>query len=123
MKKCEVMRVALLGLLGCAASVPGREIPVHREYTRPIAFYGEQGERAALDEAAPDLAALQLVLDARAQEGLMGKETLLDLTFGSRGSVFAKQAPLAGSVSPGADGGEAGTRRPKQDGSERYWLV
>ncbi|NCA83361.1 MAG: hypothetical protein EOM72_11570 [Opitutae bacterium] len=96
---------------------------MHREYTRPIAFYGEQGERAALDEAAPDLMALQSVMDARAQEGLMGKETLLELTFGSGGSVFAKQAPLAGPVSPAAGGGEAGTRRRKPDGSERNWLV
>lgn len=123
MRKNEVMRAALLGLLGCAASAPGREIPVHREYTRPISFYDEQGERAALDEAAPDVAALQSAMDARAQEGLMGKETLLDLTFGSGGSVFAKQAPLAGPVSPASDGSETGTRRRKPDGSERNWLV
>lgn len=123
MRKSEVMRAALLGLLGCAAGAPGREIPVHREYTRPISFYDEQGERAALDEAAPDVAALQSAMDARAQEGLMGKETLLDLTFGSRGSGFAKPAPLAGPVSSAAGGSESGNRRRQPDGSERNWLV
>ena len=122
MRNCGIMaRAALAVLLGRAAGAPGRDIPVHREYTRPIFFYDERGERMAFDDAAPDLMALQSLRDIRAQEGLMGKETLLELTFGPGESVFSAKAPL--SPAAAAAGSEPGPRRRKKDDSERNWLV
>ena len=49
------MRAALAGWIACAGgAAPGRDIPVYREYTLPISFYDEQGERAVSAALAPD---------------------------------------------------------------------
>jgi hypothetical protein len=114
------MRVALAGLLGCAAGAPGRDIPVYREYTLPVLFYDERGEVTAFNAAGPDLAALQSVRDMKAREGLIGKEILLDLTFKSGASVFGGQAPPTGKMAPRVDGGA--DRRQEND-SGRNWLA
>lgn len=123
MRKGDGMRRAVLVVLfGCAAGAPGRDIPVHREYTRPILFTDERGERMVFEDSAPDLLALQLMRDMKAQEELMGKETLLELSFGSRQSVFQPKAKLSAPVAASA-GNESGTRRRPKGDSERNWLV
>jgi hypothetical protein len=117
MKSCNVMLAALAGLLGFARCAPGRDVPVYREYTQPIFFYDETGERTAFTVVAPDLLALQSLRDAQGQAGLMGKETLLDLAFNRGSSVFGVRAPSAGM----AAGGQEVRRR--QDESGRNWLA
>jgi hypothetical protein len=121
MRKCDVMRATLACLLGCAAGAPGRDILVYREYTQPISFYDDRGELTAFDGVAPDLLALQSIRDTKAQEGLMGKEAVLELTFGPGGSVFDMQAPISGKASPTAGAGQDGRR--KKDDSDRNWLA
>ena len=115
------MRVALVCLLGCAAGAPGREVPVYREYTRPILFYDETGAQAGIEGGAPDLRALRALRDSQARETMMGKETMLDLAFGSGGSVFGKPAPLAGS--PASASGDGDDVRRRKDESGRNWLA
>ena len=121
MRKGEVMRVALVCLLGCAAGAPGRDVPVYREYTRPILFYDETGVQAGIEGGAPDLRALRALRDSQAQETMMGKETMLDLAFGSGGSVFGKPAPLSGKMS--AASGDGDDVRRRKDESGRNWLA
>lgn len=116
------MRSALAVLLGWAAGAPGRDVPVYREYTQPISFYDDSGAQAVFGAGAPDLVAIQLVRDAKAQEGLMGKETVLDLNFGKGGSVFGASAPSAGKMAPQMGGGEE-RRRGSKDESDRNWLA
>jgi len=122
MKKGDVMRAALVVLLGWAAGAPGRDVPVYREYTQPISFYDDSGERTVFGAGAPDLEAIQLVRDAKAQEGLMGKETVLDLNFGKGGSVFGASAPVAGKMAPQVGGGEE-RRRGSKNEPDRNWLA
>ena len=115
------MRVALVCLLGCAAGAPGRDVPVYREYTRPILFYDETGAQAGIEGGAPDLRALRALRDSQAQETMMGKETVLDLAFGSGGGVFGKSAPLSGKMS--AASGDGDDVRRRKDESGRNWLA
>ena len=122
MEKGDVMRMALVGLLGCVGCASGRDIPVYREYTQPIFFYDERGERMAIGDAAPDVLALQSMRDTKAQEALMGKETLMEMTLGAGKSVFDSPAPLRGAGASTASGGD-GDRRGKKNSSERNWLV
>ena len=119
----KVMRWALAGWLGAAAGAAGRDIPVYREYSRPIAFYDETGQRAEADMAAPDRTAKRSLRDAKAQEGLMGKETLLEVTFGHGASVFGREAALPGKRVPVDDGGEESSRRQKKQETSRNWLA
>lgn len=122
MRKIDVMRAALAGLLGCAVGAPGREIPVYREYTQPIAFYDAAGTPLEFHAAGPDVAMSQSMRDAKAQEAMMGKETLLDLTFESGKSILSAQpSPIRG-VAP--DGRNREDGRPQKNGNaNRDWLV
>lgn len=119
----KVMRAALAGLLGCAGASAGREIPVYREYSRPIAFYEETGLDAAGGTAAPDRAAQRSLRDAKAQENLMGKETLLEVTFGHGVSVFGRDSAVPGKLAPVAGGGEESNRRQRKEVASRNWLA
>lgn len=121
MRRNDVKRVALACLLGCAAGTPGRDIPVYREYTQPVLFYDEQGAVTVFNAAGPDLVALQSVRDVKAREGLIGKETLLDLTFESGASVFGDQTLQTGKMAPLVSGG--GNHRGQKDDSGRNWLA
>lgn len=114
-------RVTLVCLLGCAAGASGRNVPVYREYSQPIFFYDETGSPAVFAAAAPDLAAMQLLRDAQAQEGLMGKQTLLDLVFDGNASVFDMRARVTAMASPTAGSGQDVRRRPSE--SSRNWLA
>ena len=96
MRNTDGMRMALAFLLGCAVRAPGRAVPVYREYSVPIAFYDERGEQAPLAAVAPDLAAFRSLRDGRSQEALLGKETLLPMSFQRGSSVFGTPAPLPG---------------------------
>ena len=91
-----------------------------REYTREIAFYDEEGRLAGFGSDAPDLLARRALRDAKAQEGLMGKETLLDVSFGPGVSFFDSGKPVSGKLTPSASGGES---RGRKDDSSRNWLV
>lgn len=117
------MRAALAYLVGCAGSAPGREIPVYREYTVPIAFAdGAGGGQTATEAAAaPDLVVLRSIRDEQAREAMVGKETLLGLAFVGGSSVFGGQAPLPGKMSPPAGGDDTRQRRNKESGQN--WLV
>lgn len=121
MRKCHVMRAALACLLGAAGGAPGREIPVYREYTVPISFAAEPGERTVADAAAPDLAALRSIRDVQAREALMGKDTLLGLSFIGGSSAFGKRSPVPGKMAP-PTGGDDG-RRSKKNDTGQNWLV
>lgn len=122
MRKGEIMRAALAGLLGCALGAPGREIPVYREYTQPISFYDEDGEREEFHAAGLDQSMLRALKDVRAQEGMMGRETLLEMTLVAGDSVFGKSAAPSGMGMPTAGGGEASSGR-KKDGASQNWLA
>lgn len=114
------MRALLAGLLGSAAGAPGRDVSVYREYSQPISFYDEDGERTEFAALAPDLAALRSVRELQAQEALMGKETLLEMSLGKNESVFAKSAPQPGKLTP-PSGRDEGRRRTKSSGQN--WLA
>ena len=116
------MRAALAGWIACAGgAAPGRDIPVYREYTLPISFYDEQGERAVSAALAPDRVENQSVWDAQARKAMMGKETLLELDFRRGSAVFGAQASLSGKMAPAVGRGDD-DRRQKDD-SGRNWLV
>ena len=115
------MRAALACLLGAAGGAPGREVPVYREYTVPISFADEPEERTVADAGAPDLVALRSIRDVQAREALMGKETLLGVSFSGGSSVFGQQAPVPGKMAP-PTGGDDG-RRKKRNESSQNWLV
>ena len=121
MGKGEVMRVALVCLLGCAAGAPGRDVPVYREYTRPILFYDETGAQTGSEGDAPDLRALRALRDSQAREIMLGTATLPGLAFGSGGAVFGKSAPLSGKMSSAT--GDGGDVRRRKDESGRNWLA
>ena len=76
----------------------------------------------AFGDAAPDVVALQSMRDTKAQEVLMGKETLMEMTFGAGKSVFDTSSPLRGQGMSTGSRGE-GSSRGKRDSSERNWLV
>ena len=122
MSNLHVMRAALA--VGCAAlagAAAGRDVPVYRECTVPIAFYDEQGERASFGAVAPDLAALRTVKDAQAQAALLGKEAVVELDFVRGGSAFGAAAPVPGKLIP--FGAENEPRRSKSSKSDRNWLA
>ena len=122
MSNLHVMRAALA--VGCAAlagTAAGRDVPVYRECTVPIAFYDEQGERAAFAAVAPDLAALRTIKDAQAQAALLGKEAVVELDFVRGGSAFGADAPVPGKLIP--FGAENEPRRSKSSKSDRNWLA
>ena len=112
--------VAVASLLGCVAGAWGRVLPVHREYTQSIVFYDERGQREDWSGSAPDLAALQSLRSLKAQEGLLGKETLLDMSFRSGGQVFGNSSKSAGGAMPFRDVEESRGKREKQGDN---WLV
>ena len=120
MKICRIMPVALTFLLVHIPGARGRNVPVYREYTQPIAFYDETGQRTSLTGGAPDLLALQTLRDTQAQAGLMGKETLFDLMLTGGGSVFAVNPAVPLQAPVPAD--ETHTWR-KSDDSARNWLA
>ena len=121
MRKTVVIRVALAGLLGCAAGAPGRDIPVYREYTQPISFYDEQGERTTFDALAPDQALWQSVRGRQAQEAMLGKETPLTFGFISAGAIYRQERALPGKLSVPVAARE--NRNGQRNSSERNWLV
>ncbi len=85
------MSAALAGLLGLAVGAAGRCVPVYREYSQPIRFFAEdESAQAAIQPASPDLQAVQALRDAKAQEAMMGKVTLLELAFPQGVSPFAE---------------------------------
>ena len=122
MRKGDVMRAALAGWLGCGAGAFGREIPVYREYTQPIAFYDEDGAREEFHAAGLDQTMLRSLKDAQAQEGMMGRETLLEMTLVSGSSVFGKKAAPVGKGMPMTSGGREDGGR-KKDGASQNWLA
>jgi len=111
-------------LLICAVAGWARDIPVYREYTRPVQFYDDRGRDVTAEEGiGPDQAALQAMRDSKAREAYLGKETLLDMSFESGKSVFArKRRPTAAIPSHGSGSGEK-TRRRNPDVSEKNWLA
>ena len=122
MSNLHVMRAALA--VGCAAlagAAAGRDVPVYRECTVPIAFYDEQGERASFVAVAPDLAALRTVKDAQAQAALLGKEAVVELDFVRGGSAFGAAAPVPGKLIP--FGAENESRRSQSSQADRNWLA
>ena len=122
MSNLHVMRAALA--VGCAAlagTAAGRDVPVYRECTVPIAFYDEQGERASFVAVAPDLAALRTVKDAQAQAALLGKEAVVELDFVRGGSAFGAAAPVPGKLIP--FGAENESRRSQSSQADRNWLA
>ncbi len=121
MKNGHVICMVLACAWGWVPNSPGREIPVYREYTQPVVFYDERGARMAFGDAAPDVVALQSMRDAKAQEILMGKETLMEMSFGAGKSVFDEPAPLKAAGAAAASGGDGS--RGRQNPSERNWLV
>ena len=120
MNKAVVMGAALACAPGVFPEARARDVPVYREYTRDIAFYDEEGRLAGFGSDAPDLLARRALRDAKAQEGLMGKETLLDVSFGPGVSFFDSGKPVSGKLTPPASGGEG---RGRKDDSSRNWLV
>ncbi len=122
MKTGDLIRLGCVGLLGCVVCAWGQDIPVYREYTRPIFFYDERGERMEFGEAAPDVVALQSMRDAKAQEVLMGKETLMEMSFGVGKSVFDSPAPIRATGGATSSSGD-GSGRAQKNSSERNWLV
>lgn len=121
MRHCDVIRVVCAALVGCAWSASGRGIPVHRGYTRSILLYDESGMRTANDGEAPDLVALRLLRDTQAQEGLMGRETLMEMTFDRGRSAFGLAPRGAGAPVPSLRDDDNRRRRPEESG--RNWLV
>ena len=121
MKNGHVICMVLACAWGWGLNSAAREIPVHREYTQPVLFYDERGERMAFGDAAPDVVALQSMRDTKAREILMGRETLMEMSFGVGKSVFDEPAPLkaAGVAASGGGDGSRGKTNP----SERNWLV
>ena len=121
MKNGHVICMVLACAAGWGLNSAAREIPVHREYTQPVLFYDERGEKMAFGDAAPDVVALQSMRDTKAREILMGRETLMEMSLGAGKSVFDEPAPLkaAGAAALGGGDGSRGKTNP----SERNWLV
>ena len=113
-----VMRAVAAGLLGCAAGAAGREIPVHREYTRPIVFTDHRGGTWMFAAEAAGLDAQRALKSAQAKEALLGRETLFDITFGKSGAALLAPARAAPVSLPGP------AERPRrEDGdADRNWL-
>lgn len=112
-----IWRLAVAGVLGGAAGAPGREIPVFREYSRPIVFYDEAGERIA----APDISSRQALRDAKVQEMYLGRETLLEIALAPGASIWAKSASGPGLGRPPSAGGNEERRR--KTNPDRNWLA
>ena len=119
--KNVVMGAVLACGLGVLPGARARDIPVYREYTQEIVFYDEEGNLAGYGAAAPDVLALRALRDAKAQEGMMGKETLLEVSFGSGASFFDSGMPVAGKLSPPPGDGGDGRKQKNEPG--RNWLV
>ena len=123
MTRGDFIRLVAVGLLGCVARTAGRDIPVYREYSQPIAFYDDQGELIGFGTA-PDVYARRSLRDAKAQEDLLGKETLLDIAYPGGSSVFGVVTPKLGSRPPApAARGRDENRRRRNDGTDRNWLA
>jgi hypothetical protein len=108
--------------VACAACAFGGVVPVHRGLNRAIVFYDDAGHQMDLGGEAPDLVAFQSLKDAKAQEGLLGRETLFGGEFGVA-SVFKSSSsrPVAG-IAPEMPAPSEGRRR-QGDGGDRNWLV
>ena len=118
-----VILTAALGCgLGWTPGARGGAVPVYREYTREIAFYDSEGHLAGYGGTAPDMLALRELRDAKAQEGMLGKETLLEVSFGHGTTLIRRETPVAGKHTPPArEGGER--RRGKKEDPDRNWLA
>lgn len=81
-------------LLGPALGAGNPDFPVYREYSQPIAIYDASGHLTPAGNVAVDVAAVKQMRDGKAQEALLGRETLWDLTFSDRESVLETPAPL-----------------------------
>lgn len=113
-------QIWLAGVLGALAA-QARDIPVHREYTKPITFYDEAGLVARFADVAPDLAAQQSLRDAQAQELLLGREPVLAVAFSEAGLISRRPDHIPGKLSPPTDTQERRTGQRKQ--AERNWLA
>ena len=113
-------RFWLAGVLGALAA-QARDIPVHREYTKPITFYDESGQVARFADVAPDLAAQQSLRDAQAQELLLGREPVLAVAFSEAGLISRRPDHIPGKLSPQTDPQERRVSQRKQ--AERNWLA
>lgn len=105
-------------LAGCADRLAAREIPVYRAYTQPIRI----GETRQIQQDGPDREALKNMRDTKAREGLMGKETLLDLGVESGGSVFKESRPVTGMDGMRQTSGRQTAQKTKSP-SEKNWLA
>ncbi len=115
-----VRQICLLGVLGALAAA-AREIPVHRDYTKPITFFDDSGQAARLADVAPDLAAQQLLRDVQAQEQLLGREPVLAVAFSEAGLISRGSDHVPGKFTPPADAQER--RASQRKSSERNWLA
>lgn len=121
MRTIVILHAALACGLGSLPGAWAKDIPVYREYTQEIAFYDAEGHLAGYGASAPDVLALQAMRGAKAQEGLMGKETLLEVSFGLGASVFGRESPVSGKLSPPS--ADAGDGRRRKDEPDRNWLA
>ncbi len=119
MRKGEIRRWVLLGWAGLAGAAAGREVPVHREYTKPVVMYDETGARTAWGGEVPDLEAMSFVRESKALEGLVGKETLFTLSFERGGPVLTRGEGMR-MAAPAASGG---SRRENRSSGDPNWLA
>jgi hypothetical protein len=121
MKKPDILQTACALLLGWAAAAAGGGIPVHRDYVRPVLIVDEAGPRTMADGDAPDRTARQVLRNTQAQEALMGRETLMEMTLNPGQSVFGVEARGAGRPASLPRDTESPRRRTGESG--RDWLV
>lgn len=108
--------------LGGVEGASGRDIPVYREYSQPIAFYNDQGEMIGRGTA-PDVHARRALRDTHAQENLLGQETLLDIAFPGGSALQSRTASQLGLPAPVAPGQTESRPRTRPDNANRNWLA
>jgi len=121
MRRIFVIRVGISLLLLGAGGLRAREIPVYREYTRPVRFYDDRGQAVSGTAQGPDRVALRSLRDSKAQEVYLGKATILDLGFESGDSVFASERPPVAMPASMTGGDES--RRSRRESSGQNWLA
>lgn len=106
-------------LSGFAGRLAAGEIPVYRAYTQPI----QMGDGKQMQQVGPDREALKNRRDTKAREGLMGKETLVDLGLESGDSVFKEARSVAGMDGMCPTSGRQAAQKKTKSSSEKNWLA